>query len=70
MKLNIFYMLQSEQMPKIKKENLAGFYEKPQIVPDSHGRLKSLSEKVELVRPERQSYARKHDCKPVVPASP
>lgn len=35
---------------KCNKTKLIGFYEKTRIIPDSHGKVESTSEKVELVK--------------------
>ncbi len=37
---------------KNKREKLTGFYEKSEIVPNSHGKLESFSEKIEFIKSE------------------
>jgi hypothetical protein len=38
---------------KSDKAKLSGFYEKSRIIPDSHGRMESVSEKLEVIQKDK-----------------
>jgi len=46
---HLFYVLIGSET-KCNKTKLIGFYEKTSIIPDSHGKVESISEKVEFVK--------------------